>query len=122
MNIMVNALDSMPAGGEITVSTSLKDAGRKIAVSISDTGCGIPERDLNSIFEPFFTNKKSGTGLGLSISYGIVKGHGGDLEVESEEGRGTTFHIYLPTSTVGAKNQGVESSGNGGDSPAVRPN
>jgi two-component system NtrC family sensor kinase len=101
MNIMVNALESMPEGGELGVATSLRDQGRKIAVRIADTGCGIPKGLINRIFEPFYTDKKSGTGLGLSISYGIIKGHGGDIQVESEEGKGTTFHIYLPVSDVG---------------------
>ena len=96
MNIMVNALEAMPEGGEIGVSTSLEDEGRKVAVRISDAGSGISAEDINRIFDPFFTNKKSGTGLGLSISYGIVKGHGGDIVVESEEGKGTTFVISLP--------------------------
>ncbi|MEJ2685035.1 MAG: ATP-binding protein [Candidatus Sulfobium sp.] len=96
INVMVNALESMPGGGELEVATSLMEQGRQVAVRISDTGSGIPGSDMNRIFDPFFTSKKEGTGLGLSISYGIVKGHGGDIEVESEEGRGTTFTISLP--------------------------
>lgn len=107
MNVMVNAVDSMPDGGELLVSTALKASGEEVAVRISDTGCGIPGGYLKKIFEPFFTDKKSGTGLGLSISYGIVKGHGGDMEVESEEGKGTTFVISLPVS-AGAEQAGKE--------------
>jgi two-component system, NtrC family, sensor kinase len=96
LNVIMNAIQSMPWGGELEVTTSLIEQGRKVAVRISDTGSGIPGSDMNRIFDPFFTSKKEGTGLGLSISYGIVKGHGGDIEVESEEGRGTTFTISLP--------------------------
>jgi signal transduction histidine kinase len=101
LNIIVNAIQSMPEGGELEVATSPDDEAQKIEVKISDTGSGIPSSNMNRIFEPFFTDKKSGTGLGLSISYGIVKGHGGDIEVYSEEGKGTTFLIRLPVSTVG---------------------
>lgn len=98
MNIIVNALQSMSEGGELNVSTSGGGDGRKIVINVSDTGCGIPENELNRIFQPFYTNKQSGTGLGLSISYGIIKGHGGEIEVESKPGKGTTFVISLPVS------------------------
>ena len=69
-----------------------------IEISVTDTGCGIPEANLQRIFDPFFTSKEvgKGTGLGLSVSYGIVKAHGGRISVESVVGTGTTFHIYLP--------------------------
>lgn len=96
MNIIVNALQAMPEGGELSVSTSTVEAGEKVVLSVGDTGPGIPENDLGKIFKPFYTTKKTGTGLGLSISNGIVMGHGGDITVESECGKGTVFHIYLP--------------------------
>jgi two-component system NtrC family sensor kinase len=102
MNIMVNAIEAMTEGGQLEVETSVKDGGKEIAVTMSDTGRGIPSADLNRIFEPFYTSKNEGTGLGLSLSYGIVKGHGGDIEVNSEEGKGTTFVISLPVSGKGA--------------------
>lgn len=101
MNIIVNALQSMPGGGELGVSTSAAEDGKNIIVRISDTGCGIPEGDINKIFNPFYTSKESGTGLGLSISYGIIKGHGGDIEVKSETGKGTTFLVTLPVGGEG---------------------
>lgn len=96
MNIIVNALQSMPEGGEISVLTSAAEDGKNIIVSISDTGCGIPDSETNRIFTPFYTSKESGTGLGLSISYGIIKSHGGNIEVKSERGKGSTFLISLP--------------------------
>ena len=69
-----------------------------IEVSVVDTGCGIPDDDLQRIFDPFFTSKDvgKGTGLGLSVSHGIVKAHGGTIRVESAVGRGSTFRVYLP--------------------------
>ncbi len=74
---------------------------RKV-VSITDTGCGIPEHNRKKIFDPFFTSKAvgKGTGLGLSVTYGIVRAHGGTIEVESTEGVGTTFRILLPLESV----------------------
>jgi two-component system NtrC family sensor kinase len=69
-----------------------------VEIDISDTGCGIPEANLQRIFDPFFTSKEvgKGTGLGLSVSYGIVKAHGGKISVESVVGTGTTFRVELP--------------------------
>jgi two-component system NtrC family sensor kinase len=69
-----------------------------VELSIVDTGCGIPEKNLKRIFDPFFTSKEvgKGTGLGLSVSHGIISAHGGTIEVESEVGEGTTFRIFLP--------------------------
>jgi two-component system NtrC family sensor kinase len=69
-----------------------------VEIAIIDTGCGIPEQDLQRIFDPFFTSKEvgKGTGLGLSVSHGIVKAHGGMIRVESVVGNGSTFRVYLP--------------------------
>ncbi len=97
-NIIVNALESMPKGGTLRVSTSLGDDKERLIVNISDTGYGIPQSELNKVFQPFYTSRRAGTGLGLSISYGIIRSHGGDIEVKSEEGTGTLFTVYLPIS------------------------
>ena len=96
MNLLVNAGQAIEKQGEITIRTW--NAGGSIYVSISDTGRGIPGDMLNRIFEPFFTTKEvgKGTGLGLSITYDIVKKHNGEITVDSEEGRGTTFTVKIP--------------------------
>jgi len=99
-NLLVNAAQAIDKDGEILARTSLE--GDTVAISISDTGTGIPEEVLQKIFEPFFTTKPVGvgTGLGLSISYDIVKKHGGDMAVESRPGEGTCFTIRLPLAGV----------------------
>jgi two-component system NtrC family sensor kinase len=88
----------MPAGGVLTITSNLIPEDSLVQVGFSDTGTGIPEKDLNRIFDPFFTTKaaKKGTGLGLAVSYGIIERHRGQIEVQSEEGKGTTFTIKLP--------------------------
>ncbi len=111
LNLCVNARDAMPEGGKITLSAANvqldeeqakrhPDArpGPYVRVSVADTGTGIRREDLQRIFEPFFTTKGEGkgTGLGLSTAAGILRGHGGFLEVASELGRGTTFAFFLP--------------------------
>lgn len=96
INLLLNARDSMPEGGEIRIET--RNAGESVLCRISDSGSGIPRAVLPKIFDPFFTTKKigQGTGLGLSVSYGIISEHKGNIEVESEVGAGTTFIITLP--------------------------
>jgi signal transduction histidine kinase len=96
MNLLINAGHSIEKQGEITIKTW--DGDGSIWVTVSDTGHGIPKEDLNKIFEPFFTTKGvgKGTGLGLSISYEIIQKHEGEITVESEVGKGTTFTIRLP--------------------------
>jgi len=76
-----------------------------VAISIVDTGCGIPEANLLRIFDPFFTSKDvgKGTGLGLSVSHGIVEAHGGFIEVESKVGEGSAFRVYLPLAPPSAE-------------------
>ena len=111
MNFCVNARDAMPAGGKLTIKANNIDIddnyarmnleaepGRFVVITIADNGVGIPPDIINKIFEPFFTTKEQGkgTGLGLSTALGIVKGHGGFINVYSEAGRGTQFKIYLP--------------------------
>jgi len=96
LNILKNAKEAMPRGGTLTVRTSKED--KHALIQVQDTGVGIPEEIRNKIFEAFFTTKQKvkGVGLGLSVCYGIIKDHGGDIKVESEEGKGTTFTIRLP--------------------------
>ncbi|MCX8084463.1 MAG: ATP-binding protein [Calditerrivibrio sp.] len=106
-NILINARQSMSDKGEITVEVSkyihkngdsaitLLD-GEYVKVSITDTGCGIPEEHLKRIFEPYFTTKKKGKGLGLAICYNIVKRHNGYIDIKSTPGVGSTFDVYLP--------------------------
>jgi PAS domain S-box-containing protein len=96
LNMFKNAKEAMPHGGILTVRTAKED--QKVSVHIQDTGVGIPEEIRNKIFEAFFTTKQKvkGVGLGLSVCYGIIKDHGGEIRVESEEGKGTTFIISFP--------------------------
>ena len=95
LNLFLNALDSMENAGYITVSTSLGNSG-KASITIKDTGKGINKDDLRHIFDPFFSRKDGGTGLGLSVVHGIVKKHGGKIDVESIPGAGTSFTVSLP--------------------------
>ena len=97
-NLINNALDAVdPQNGRVSVST--RTDGQDVVISVSDNGPGIPKAHLDRIFDPFFTTKPvgKGTGLGLSICYGLIEKMGGTINVESEPGRGTTFHIRLPS-------------------------
>jgi two-component system NtrC family sensor kinase len=94
LNLILNAIEAMPDGGTLTVRTI---AGPNVAlIEVQDTGVGIPDDIRPQLFEPFFTNKSNGTGLGLSISAHIVTQHGGQIEVQSAVGRGSTFRVVLP--------------------------
>jgi CheY-like chemotaxis protein len=111
MNLVTNARDAMPKGGLLNIETSIMKMdsdflkghgfgarGHYVMLSIKDTGAGMDEKAKQRIFEPFYTTKPigKGTGLGLSIVYGIVKQHGGFIEIQSKIGEGTTFRIYFP--------------------------
>ncbi len=97
LNIIRNAKEAMPQGGILSLETMGED--KRVIIHVKDTGIGIPKGIQGKIFEAFFTTKQEvkGVGLGLSVCYGIVKDHGGEILVESEEGRGSTFSIILPT-------------------------
>jgi PAS domain S-box-containing protein len=96
LNMVSNARDAMPEGGTLNVSTRCDDG--RIHIEFSDTGMGIEKGHLDKIFDAFFTTKASvkGVGLGLSVCYGFIRDHGGDIQVQSEKGSGTTFTITLP--------------------------
>jgi len=94
LNLILNALQAMPTGGEINISVFTKDGFCNIIVQ--DTGEGIPPEDLPNLFRPFYTTRGRGTGLGLSISKNIIEAHGGTIEVESRQGEGTKFIVRLP--------------------------
>jgi signal transduction histidine kinase len=100
LNVLKNALEAMPVGGKLTVSAGLRqrETGPFVEVRVADTGGGIHPENLPRIFDPFFTTKDvgKGTGLGLSVSYGIVRAHGGFIDVDTEVGTGTTVSIALP--------------------------
>jgi two-component system NtrC family sensor kinase len=122
MNMLVNAQHAIEHQGSITVRSrrlaqpKSVEAGvapaPMVEVAIVDTGCGIPENNLKRIFDPFFTSKEvgKGTGLGLSVSHGIIRAHGGAIEVESVVGEGTTFRIYLPVEPPAGGAQGSRSN------------
>jgi two-component system NtrC family sensor kinase len=96
LNILNNAFSAVEDGGSITITTHQQDP-ELVSVSIEDNGIGMSEETMSRIFDPFFTGRKGyGTGLGLSITYGIIKKLGGHIEVNSREGEGTTFTVFLP--------------------------
>lgn len=96
VNLVLNAIHAVTPPGLIEVTT--RTAKQSVELTVRDSGSGIPEKHLNKIFDPFFTTKdvSKGTGLGLAVSYGIIKKHGGDIEVRSEVGKGSTFIVRLP--------------------------
>jgi two-component system nitrogen regulation sensor histidine kinase NtrY len=99
-NLVLNALDAMPAGGTLTLRTSERSG--HVLIEISDTGKGLTPEECSRLFTPYYTTKHQGTGLGLAIVQSIVSDHHGSISVSSEEGHGTTFRIELPTRQVGA--------------------
>ncbi len=114
LNMAVNARDAMPTGGSLSIGTSVAEidqayaishpearVGQFVCISVTDTGCGMDERTKSRLFEPFFTTKEvgKGTGMGLATAYGLIKQHRGWIEAESELGKGSTFKVFLPTTT-----------------------
>jgi len=102
INIIINSIQAIPVSGKINIITKMNKLNGEPAIEliIEDNGIGIPERDLPQIFDPFFTKKDQGSGLGLSIVYKLVESHHGEIKVESSEGKGTKFIIFLPQKGV----------------------
>ena len=99
INLILNAIESTRAGGNITLRTALLTRRQAVQISVSDTGEGISEELIDKVFDPFFTTKEEGTGLGLAITHGIIEQHGGTIEVRNREQGGTTFTIKIPLGT-----------------------
>jgi two-component system NtrC family sensor kinase len=102
LNLFLNARDAMESGGVLALRTTYETHGGLVRVNVADSGAGIAKENLTRIFDPFFTTKaaRKGTGLGLSVSYGIVREHGGEIEVQSEPGAGTRFELSFPVTTA----------------------
>jgi two-component system sensor histidine kinase HydH len=96
LNIYLNAIEAMAAGGELKIELSSESEANGVDITIADTGCGISAEDLSKIFDPYYTTKSSGTGLGLAIAHNIIEAIGGQILVESQPGQGTIFKITLP--------------------------
>lgn len=125
LNLYVNAWQAMPGGGELfleTRNTTDKDIdsrlhepkpGKYVMIAVTDTGTGMDKKTQERIFDPFFTTREMGrgTGLGLASAYGIIKSHGGYIDLDSEKGRGTTFRIYLPAAARQVSREKTESPG-----------
>jgi signal transduction histidine kinase len=94
LNLLINAIQASPDGGEVLLSARSEDS--KVIIQVKDQGCGIAPEDRDRIFDPFFTTKESGTGLGLSVAHQIVEQHGGVLRAEANAGKGMTFFVTLP--------------------------
>ena len=96
LNLLLNAVQAMPRGGTLMLRGRNSKDGQWITISIQDSGVGIPNEDMNKLFDPFFSTKEGGIGLGLSIAHRIIDQHHGKIEVESDPGKGTLFTIWLP--------------------------
>ena len=101
LNIIINAVEAMPSGGNLYIETTRDERRQEVSISFTDAGEGIPVAELANIFDPFFTTKPKGTGLGLSVSHGIIERHGGRIDVRSDVGKGSSFTVRLPTNHKG---------------------
>jgi two-component system NtrC family sensor kinase len=112
VNMIINAGQAMPQGGTLTIATHFLGAENSVRITIEDTGTGISQENLDRIFDPFFTTKaQKGFGLGLSVTYGIIQNHGGKVDVQSTEGKGTRFSILLPVENQGWTGVGDQGEG-----------
>jgi two-component system sporulation sensor kinase A len=98
LNLVLNARDAMPRGGELYVATTYDEGNDEVVITVADQGAGIPQEMRNRLFDPFFSTKSDGSGLGLFVSQNIVREHGGRIEVKSKIGEGATFRVHLPVS------------------------
>ena len=110
-NLLINAAEAMPSGGNLAISSQLSKTERQLEICFTDTGIGIPEANLPKLFDPFFTTKKAGTGLGLAVIYGIVQQHGGTIAVESKIAQGSRFTVVLPLPKSEKTKQGESPNG-----------
>jgi two-component system, cell cycle sensor histidine kinase and response regulator CckA len=101
LNLLLNAVQAMPEGGVVTLTAIVDPEGKQVQIAVVDTGLGIPQEHLNRIFDPFFTTKEGGTGLGLSVSARLIRAQGGRISVNSREGKGSVFTIFLPAVAAG---------------------
>jgi len=97
LNLYLNAIEAMEQGGVLTIGLDLDENSDRFRITVSDTGKGIPKKDLPNLFDPYFTTRSSGTGLGLAIVHKIVESHGGEIRVETTPGTGTTITVLLPS-------------------------
>jgi len=104
LNIVINAVEAMPSGGDLWLETNVSEDGKWVMASFEDAGLGMSSEQMANLFEPFYTTKPDGTGLGLAISYGIVERHGGTIEVSSQPGHGVTFLVKLPVCREAVEN------------------
>jgi PAS domain S-box-containing protein len=108
LNLIINAIEAMPQGGTLTLTTEWEEAQKVIKISISDTGVGVPSEEQDRVFEFYYTTKEDGTGMGLPIALKIIKDHGGDIDLESEVGVGTTFTVILPLRSEGDGSEDID--------------
>jgi len=96
LNIVINAIEAMPSGGDLWLTTKFSEESDEVIIKFRDSGEGMSSEQVSNLFEPFYTTKSNGTGLGLAISYGIIERHEGEINVSSQPGQGTTFVVRLP--------------------------
>jgi two-component system sensor histidine kinase HydH len=113
LNLFFNAMEAMEKGGLLSVTLSKNNETPRVRVTVTDTGVGISEQDLEHVFDPYFTTRQTGTGLGLAIVHKIIESHKGEVKVDSEVGKGTTVTLFLPASPTSAYEQPNDPSGIG---------